>query len=39
MKFAVITHVPHIPFENTFQGYSAYVREMNLWANKVDELL
>ncbi len=30
--------MPHIPFENTFQGYSAYVREMNLWGKQVSEM-
>lgn len=38
MKFLIVTHVPHIPFENTFQGYSAYVREMNLWGKHVSKL-
>ncbi|GAB5400422.1 MAG: glycosyltransferase [Aureisphaera sp.] len=39
MKFVIITHVPHFAFGDTYQGYSAYIREMNIWAKYVDELL
>lgn len=31
MKVAIISHVPHIPYRNSYAGYGPYVREMNLW--------
>ena len=39
MKFAVITHVPHIKKGNQYFGYAPYIREMNIWAKYVDQLL
>lgn len=39
MKFTVIAHVDHIQNENSFLGYSPYVREMNIWLKYVDELI
>ena len=39
MKLAIITHVAHIPDGETYHGYSAYVREMNLWGKYASELL
>lgn len=38
MKLAIITHVTHIPDGKTYFGYSAYVREMNLWGKYASEL-
>ena len=31
MKFAIITHVPHIQSQNQYFAYAPYVREMNIW--------
>lgn len=31
MKFAIITHVPHIIRQKHYFAYAPYVREMNLW--------
>ena len=39
MKLAIITHVEHIPKGETYFGYSAYVREMNIWATYASELV
>nr|WP_314897190.1 glycosyltransferase [uncultured Flavobacterium sp.] len=39
MKFAVITHVPHVVTENNFYAYAPYVREMNVWAKYASELI
>lgn len=39
MKFVIITHTPHFISENRFFAYGPYIREMNLWAKQVDELL
>ncbi|MEM7186871.1 MAG: glycosyltransferase [Bacteroidota bacterium] len=39
MKLAIITHVAHIPKGSTYFGYSAYVREMNLWGKFASQLL
>lgn len=39
MKLAIITHVAHIPEGDTYFGYSAYVREMNLWGKYASRLL
>ncbi|WP_366184767.1 glycosyltransferase [Flavobacterium ovatum] len=38
MKFAIITHVPHIHEENQYYAYAPYVREMNIWEKYVDEI-
>ena len=39
MKFAIITHVPHIAAQNQYFAYAPYVREMNVWAKQVTELI
>jgi len=39
MKLAIITHVSHLQEKGTFFGYSAYVREMNIWSKYAAELL
>ena len=39
MKLAIITHVEHIPKGETYFGYSAYVREMNIWGTYASELI
>lgn len=39
MKFAVITHVPHIVVHNQYFAYAPYVQEMNVWAKQVTELI
>jgi glycosyltransferase involved in cell wall biosynthesis len=39
MKFAIITHVPHIYSQNQYFGYAPYVREMNVWGKYADELI
>lgn len=39
MKFAVITHVSHIQFQNQYFAYAPYVREMNIWRKYVDEIV
>jgi glycosyltransferase involved in cell wall biosynthesis len=39
MKFAIITHVPHIHKQNQYFAYAPYVNEMNIWANYIDELI
>jgi glycosyltransferase involved in cell wall biosynthesis len=39
MKFAVITHVPHILSHNQYFAYGPYVREMNIWSKYVDEFI
>ncbi|MEM7086952.1 MAG: glycosyltransferase [Bacteroidota bacterium] len=39
MKLAIITHVAHIPKGKTYFGYSAYVREMNIWGTFASELI
>jgi glycosyltransferase involved in cell wall biosynthesis len=39
MKFAVFTHVPHIQEGNQYFAYAPYVREMNIWAKYVDEII
>lgn len=39
MKFAVITHVPHVVTENYYYAYAPYVREMNVWAKYASELI
>ena len=39
MKFVIITHVIHIKKKDAFYAYAPYVREMNIWAKNVDEIL
>lgn len=39
MKFAIITHVPHIQLQNQYFAYSPYVNEMNIWSKYCDELI
>ena len=39
MKFAIITHAPHIVAQNQYFAYAPYVREMNVWAKQVAELI
>ena len=39
MKLAIITHVEHIPKGETYFGYSAYIREMNIWGAYASELI
>ncbi|MFE3869493.1 glycosyltransferase family 4 protein [Flavobacterium sp. LS2P90] len=39
MKFAIITHVPHIIEDNNYFAYAPYVSEMNVWAKYVEKLI
>jgi glycosyltransferase involved in cell wall biosynthesis len=39
MKFAIITHVPHIKYKNNYFAYAPYVREMNIWSKYCDEFI
>jgi len=39
MKLAIITHVEHIPNGEAYYGYSAYVREMNIWGKFASHLI
>jgi len=39
MKFVIITHVPHLIEQNKYFAYAPYVREMNIWANYIDDLI
>ncbi|CAN1541870.1 RfaG Glycosyltransferase [Flavobacteriaceae bacterium] len=39
MKFAIITHVPHIKYKKKYFAYAPYVLEMNLWGEYTDELI
>jgi glycosyltransferase involved in cell wall biosynthesis len=39
MKFGIITHAVHKLKDGRFYGYEPYVREMNLWAKYVDEII
>jgi glycosyltransferase involved in cell wall biosynthesis len=39
MKFAIITHVPHILEQNGCFAYAPYVSEMNVWAKHMEELI
>jgi glycosyltransferase involved in cell wall biosynthesis len=39
MKFAIITHVPHIIDKSNLSAYAPYVREMNVWSKYSDELI
>lgn len=38
MNFVIITHVAHIVKQNRYFAYAPYVREMNIWIKKVDEV-
>ncbi|MBG6062982.1 glycosyltransferase involved in cell wall biosynthesis [Flavobacterium sp. CG_9.1] len=39
MTFAIITHVPHTAAGAHYFAYAPYVREMNIWAKHVTELI
>tara|TARA_R110001599_G_scaffold97556_4_gene251554 strand:- start:2148 stop:3263 length:1116 start_codon:yes stop_codon:yes gene_type:complete len=39
MKFGIITHVEHKLKEKGIFAYEPYIREMNLWAKYVDEIV
>lgn len=39
MKFAIITHVPHVKTQNHYAAYAPYVREMNLWLKYVGQVI
>lgn len=39
MKFGIITHAEHKLIEKDIFAYEPYVREMNLWAIHVDEII
>lgn len=39
MKFAIITHVPHLLFHKKYFAYAPYVNEMNIWLKNVEELI
>jgi glycosyltransferase involved in cell wall biosynthesis len=39
MKFAIITHVPHIIKQDQYFAYAPYVDELNIWAENVSELI
>jgi glycosyltransferase involved in cell wall biosynthesis len=39
MKFAIITHVPHITEKNHYFAYSPYVLEMNIWAKYAEKVI
>ena len=39
MKFAIITHAVHKLNDGQIYAYEPYVREMNLWAKHVDEII
>jgi glycosyltransferase involved in cell wall biosynthesis len=39
MKFVIVTHAAHIFKEGKVYAYGPYVREMNLWAKFVDEII
>jgi len=39
MKFAIITHVPHIIEKEAYFAYAPYVKEMNIWLQYVDVVL
>jgi glycosyltransferase involved in cell wall biosynthesis len=39
MKFAIITHVPHIIERKNYFAYAPYVSEMNVWAKYMGELI
>ena len=39
MKFAIITHVPHVIEHDQYFAYAPYVDEMNIWSKYVSELI
>jgi glycosyltransferase involved in cell wall biosynthesis len=39
LKFCILTHVNHKKVDNRYYAYGPYIREMNLWLNKDDELI
>jgi len=39
MRFTIITHVLHYKKGHSYFAYAPYVREMNIWAKYVDELV
>jgi len=39
MKFAIITHVPHILEKEEYFAYAPYVKEMNVWLQYVEVVL
>jgi glycosyltransferase involved in cell wall biosynthesis len=39
MKFAIITHVPHIQSQDQYFAYAPYVHEMNIWSKYSNELI
>lgn len=39
MKFAIITHVPHIIEQNQYFAYAPYIYEMNIWTKYAAELI
>ena len=38
MRFTVFTHVEHNFTDNSYFAYSPYVREMNIWIDKFDQI-
>ena len=38
MKFLVITSAPTLIKDTTYQAYAPYVREMDIWFSKVEEV-
>jgi len=38
MNFGVITYIQHTAFKSKYYSYSPYIREMNLWFKKVDQV-
>ena len=38
MKFLIVGHTPHFKKDNKLFAYGPYVKEINLWINKVDEV-
>lgn len=39
MKFAIVTHVPHLKKNDQLYAYAPYVREMNLWNQYSDQVI
>lgn len=39
MKFAIFTLVEHTFKDNLYYGYAPYIREMDIWNEKVDEVI
>jgi glycosyltransferase involved in cell wall biosynthesis len=39
MKFAIITHVPHIIEDNNYFAYAPYVLEMNIWITNAEKII